>query len=227
VWVLDHSAYKAWLSGSIPHLWLCGKAGCGKTILASTIVEDVEHHCRQAVGFRFAPSYFTFSDKGKQSYEALLRSLLAQPGIPELGLATLREKYDQRHKLQGGLSVQRFETILLVALAAYYTVFVVLDAPDECSEEDDARFKLLSGLETLTKGQDNPKIMVTSRDVPDIHDSLEYLPAKPLPVMTRAVDRDIHDYIAQQLSRGQYLQRLKRETLDLIQTTITAKADGM
>jgi hypothetical protein len=45
--------------------------------------------------------------------------------------------------------------------------------------------------------------------------------------MTRAVDRNIHDYIAQQLCKGQSIQRLKRETLDPIQTTITAKADGM
>jgi len=226
-WVLDNDAYRAWLGGLTRHLWLYGKAGCGKTILSSTIVEDVQRHCRQAVNFGFAPFYFTFSDQAKQSYEALLRSLVAQFGTQEPGLPLLREKYDQRHKLQGGLSVQSLESILLAVLAAYDTAFVVLDALDECPEDTDARSKLFDGLEHLSKEAANLRILMTSRDIPDIRDCMIRFPTERLPVMTRAVDKDIHSYVAQQLSQGQYFRRLKRESLDLVQTTITEKADGM
>jgi hypothetical protein len=226
-WVLDHDAYKAWLCGASRHLWLYGKAGCGKTVLSSTIVEDVQQHCRQAVNFGFAPFYFTFSDQTKQSYEALLRSLVAQLGTQESGLPLLRERYDQRHEIQGGLSTQNLEPILLAILAVYDTVFVVLDALDECPEETNACSKLFAGLEYLSNEAANLKILMTSRDIPDIRDCMVRFPAERLPVMTSAVDDDIHSYVAQQLSQGQYFRRLKRESLDLIQTTITEKADGM
>ena len=68
---------------------------------------------------------------------------------------------------------------------------------------------------------------MTSRDIPDIRDCMIRFPTERLPVMTRAVDKDIHSYVAQQLSQGQYFRRLKLESLDLVQTTITEKADGM
>jgi len=226
-WVLDNDVYKAWLGGSTRHLWLCGKAGCGKTILSSSIVEDVQRHCYQAVGFGLAPFYFTFTDRGKQSYEAMLRSLIAQLGLQEPGLPALQEKYGQRHKLKGELNVQSFESILLVILATYDTVFVVLDALDECPDEGNARSKLFDGLEYLANEAANLKIFMTSRDIPDIRDYMVCFPAKRLPIMTGAVDKDIHSYVAQQLSQGQYFKKLKRESLDLIQTTITRQADGM
>jgi hypothetical protein len=226
-WVLDNEIYKAWLNGSTRHLWLYGKAGCGKTILSSTMVEDVQHHCRQAVDFGFAPFYFTFSDKGKQSYESLLRSLVAQLGSGERGLAILRGKHDQRHKPRGGLNVQNLESILLALLPIYDTVFVILDALDECPDEANARSKLFDGLNYLVKEAGNLKILMTSRDVPDIRDFVASFPAVRLPIMTGAVDIDIQSYVAQRLSQSQYFRKLKRESLDLIQTTITEKADGM
>lgn len=226
-WLLDHDVYKEWLGGASRHLWLYGKAGCGKTVLSSTIVEDVQRHCRQAVNFGFSPFYFTFSDQGKQSYEALLRSLVAQLGTQECGAPVLRENYDQRHKFQGGLSVQSLEPILLAILALYDTVFVVLDALDECPGEIDARSKLFRGLDHLAKEATNLKFLMTSRDVADIRDRIITLPAERLPIQTRAVDKDIYNYVAQQLSQGRYFRRLKRESLDLIHDTITAKADGM
>ena len=226
-WVLDSDVYKAWLGGSTRHLWLCGKAGCGKTILSSTIVEDVQRHCFQAVGFGLAPFYFTFTDRGKQSYEAMLRSLIAQLGLQEPGLPVLQEKHDQRHKLKGELNVRSLESILLVVLATYDAVFMVLDALDECPEEGNARSKLFDGLNNLVKEAPNLKVLMTSRDISDIRDCMVCLPAERLPVMTGAVNKDIHSYVAQQLSEGQYFRRLKRESLDLIQTTITRQADGM
>jgi hypothetical protein len=229
-WVLNDNAYRAWLGGSSRHLWLYGKAGCGKTIMSSTIVEHVQHHCLQAVDFGFAPFYFTFSDKGKQSYDALLRSLVAQLGTQEPGLTIMRERHDQRHKLQGGLSIQDLQSMLLAVLAVYDTAFVVLDALDECPEDTDApleRSKLFGGLEYLSEEAANLKILMTSRDIPDIRDCMTRLPAERLPVVTSAVNNDIHSYVAHELSKPPYFTRLKPKSLDLIQNRITAKADGM
>jgi hypothetical protein len=229
-WVLDNAAYKAWLGGSTRHLWLYGKAGCGKTILSSTIVEDVQRHCRQAVDFGFAPFYFTFSDKGKQSYEALLRSLLAQFGTQEPGLAIMREGHDRRQKFHGRLSVPDLQSMFIAVLAVYNTAFVVLDALDECPEDSNTfleRSKLFDGIEYLSNEAANLKIFMTSRDVPDFRDYMAGLPAERLPVVTSAVNKDIHNYVVQQLTKPPYFTRLKPKSLDLIKDRITAKADGM
>jgi Cdc6-like AAA superfamily ATPase len=228
-WVLEDDAYKSWLGGSIRHLWLFGKAGCGKTILSSTVVENVLHHCRQAVDFGFAPFYFTFSDKGKQTYEALLRSLVAQLGTQEPGLTIMREKHDQRQNSQGGLSIESLQPLLLDVLAVYDTAFVVLDALDECPEDSDTlleRFKLFDGLDYLSKGAANLTILMTSRDVLDVRDCMARLPAERLPIHAPAVDNDISRYVAQQLSEGLYFKRLSSKSRGDIQITITAKADG-
>ena len=229
-WVLENDAYKAWLGGSTRHLWLHGKAGCGKTILSSTMVENVLHHCRQAVDFGSAPFYFTFSDKAKQTYEALLRSLAAQLGTQEPGLAVMREKYDQRHNLKGGFSIEILLPLLLDVLAVYDTTFVVLDALDECPEDSGVfseRSKLFAGLGYLSKEAANLKILMTSRDIPDIRHCMLRLPAKQLPIHAPAVDSDISRYVAEQLSKGPYFTKLKAKSLVDIQDTITAKADGM
>lgn len=190
-------------------------------------MEDLQHHCQQETTFGIAPFYFSFSDRGKQSYEALLRSLVAQLGTQALGLATLKEKYDQRHTPQGGLSVTKLETILIAVLASYDTVFVVLDALDECPQEADARSRMFDGLDLLTREVSNVKFLMTSRDLPDIRDSMIHLPAEQLQVKAHAVDRDISVFVAQQLSRGHYFKGLERKTLNLIQERVAAKADGM
>jgi len=79
-WLLDNTSYKAWKSDTIRHIWLFGKPGCGKTVLSSTAIEDVKNHLEAQDNVKFAAFYFTFSDKRKQTYENLLRSLVEQLG---------------------------------------------------------------------------------------------------------------------------------------------------
>jgi hypothetical protein len=186
-WVLENDAYKAWLGGSTRHLWLHGKAGCGKTVLSSTMVENVLHHCRQAVDFGFAPFYFTFSDKAKQTYEALLRSLVAQFGTQEPGLAIMREKYDQRHNLKGGLSIESLQPLLLDVLDVYDTAFVVLDALDECPGRVPCRLRCLFGTFQAFR---RPRVLVEgssqSQDLDDKSRQSRYSPLHA-PLARRAV----------------------------------------
>lgn len=38
-WLMRHSQYQRWEAGKLDHLWLYGKAGCGKTILCSVTID--------------------------------------------------------------------------------------------------------------------------------------------------------------------------------------------
>ena len=159
-----------------------------------------------------------------------MRSLAAQLGTQEPGLAVMREKYDQRHNLKGGFSIEILLPLLLDVLAVYDTTFVVLDALDECPEDSGVfseRSKLFAGLGYLSKEATNLKILMTSRDIPDIRHCMLRLPAEQFPIYAPAVDSDISKYVAEQLSTGEYFTKLKAKSLHEIQSEITAKADGM
>jgi hypothetical protein len=46
-WLLKSSQYQSWKTGAFRHLWMYGKAGCCKTILCSTAIEDIRNTCEQ------------------------------------------------------------------------------------------------------------------------------------------------------------------------------------
>ncbi|KAI4781565.1 ankyrin repeat protein [Aureobasidium sp. EXF-3400] len=75
-WFLENDRYKWLKDNSGTHLWLQGFPGCGKTVLASTIIEDLttDSHLKGVVIYFF----FTFSDESKQSLGHMLRSLIYQ-----------------------------------------------------------------------------------------------------------------------------------------------------
>jgi predicted ATPase len=73
-WLLQSEIYRAWKANSdhIHALWLYGPAGCSKTILCSTAIEDVQAHVHNRTNVGQAIFYFSFSDQTKQTYESLI-----------------------------------------------------------------------------------------------------------------------------------------------------------
>ncbi|KAK1050078.1 hypothetical protein LTR74_017153 [Friedmanniomyces endolithicus] len=75
-WLLQSSRYRRWKSCKSGHVWLHREAGCGKTILCSTVIEDVRRACNGEANTECAVFYFSCSDVYKQSCPHLLSSLL-------------------------------------------------------------------------------------------------------------------------------------------------------
>jgi hypothetical protein len=224
-WLLQSNHYQKWKVGKGGRIWMYGKVGCGKTVLCSTAIEDIRDHCRQSVDNACAFFYFSFSDEHKQSDRDLLRSLVAQLGWREPGLSMLRQVYEKKDG-----SVPRpdeLKVILLASLKSLSKVFIFLDALDECWEELDVRQGVLDRIETLTSHAPNLNIFATSRELPQIRESMDTLGFESLRVATSAVDADIRVYVATQLSRDRHFRKFGSATLGLIETTISGKADGM
>lgn len=74
-WFLQSSAYSAWKTEQKSFMWLYGIPGCGKTILSSTVIEDMEKRDASQKPLYF---YFDFTDNRKQSLENAVRSLIIQ-----------------------------------------------------------------------------------------------------------------------------------------------------
>ncbi|GAB7364764.1 hypothetical protein MBLNU230_g5562t1 [Neophaeotheca triangularis] len=224
-WLLKSTQYQSWKTGSVSHLWMNGKAGCGKTILCFTAIEDIHIACDQDPDTSHAFFYFTFSEKRKQSDGDLLRSLVAQLGWREPGLSMLRQAY--RNSSQSVPGPDELEKILLETIRSCSRVYLLVDALDECPEEHEARQRVLDRIERLTHDAPNLKVFATSRELPTIRESLEALGSEPLRIPTSSVDADIRKYLASQLSSDRSFLRFSPVTLNWIKSTISTKADGM
>jgi hypothetical protein len=224
-WLLQSDQYQRWRRDRYKHFWLHGKAGCGKTVLFSTAIEDIRSQCETRTNVAFALFYFTFSDERKQSYQSLLLSLVTQLGWREPAQSALRRLYNTANRRLPG--PETLEEILLSSVKQHDEVFLLLDALDECPEDDEARQNVLDCLHRLTQGANNVKIFATSRQLLEIKASMENLGANSVSIDTGAVDADIGRYVRGELSRDRKLKGLPEHTLTMILETLAQKADGM
>jgi hypothetical protein len=112
---------------------------------------------------------------------------------------------------------------LKTEIGAFSKVFIIVDALDECSEEDNKRANLLDMLLSLPK---NVKLLVTSRPLPTIQIDLEGIARLDI----RADDKDVRMYVKGRIPREKRLARHVRKDPDLGETleeTIVNSAKGM
>lgn len=227
-WLLQSTIYRDWKAGTTGHLWISGKAGCGKTVLSYTMIEDIRALCdtNENLGkVGLGAFYFTFSDKQKQSYEDMLRSLVVQLAWKKDGFDLLQQAYDDKER--GKPRRVELEKILLLSLKAYETVYLALDALDESPEENNTRQDMLLQLEELVRNSGNVKIVATSREERRIEQSMVRLGAERIKVAKSKVNDDIRKYVASELSKDPRLSSLTSETTELIKADLSSRADGM
>jgi hypothetical protein len=68
--------YQKWKSQPRSFLWLHGIPGCGKTVLTSTVIEDLRRSQSPSPLQTLLYFYFDFTDSRKQSFKNTLRSLI-------------------------------------------------------------------------------------------------------------------------------------------------------
>ncbi|KAI9761972.1 MAG: hypothetical protein M1840_001501, partial [Geoglossum simile] len=228
-WFIQGEDYSMWkkLPGSF--LWLHGIPGCGKTILCSTIIEDVRTHCASEPTSSVAYFYFSFNDVEKQKTRNFLRSVLKQlscskPSIPD-SLQSLYNAYKHEQPPTDGL-----KSAARAVLELPGQNFIIIDALDECPYGEE-RTQLSTVLrEFSTWALPNLHILVTSRKELDIDKTLAPLvTSSPLCIQTEQVDADILLYVQTQLESDAILkERTKVPQLkEEIETTLVKGANGM
>ena len=135
----------------------------------------------------------------------------------------LYSRYRKQKEKETRPSLSECLKLLRYVMAQFFTVFVVVDALDECSEVDGTRSNLIKNIRQLL-----PKIRLfcTSRSLPDIEH--EFKSSHRLEI--RATDRDIRIYLE---TRIQQEKRLRKHVqadptlLALIVDKVTTMASGM
>ncbi|EAQ90491.1 hypothetical protein CHGG_02426 [Chaetomium globosum CBS 148.51] len=218
LWFIKSPQFSTWLQTANSFLWLKGFAGCGKSVLSSTIIQHTLRHRRSNPAIGIAFFYFTFNDDAKQDTSAMLRALILQLA-PQLQLHTTTTTTNNKDALlprlhqnyRGGTPP---DPALLDTLHQLITrfddVYIILDALDE-SPRHKHREDLLQALAEM-RSWPGPELhlLVTSRDEQDIREELVLEEEEVVVLKGGKVDADIAAFVAGHLKDNRRLRKWER-----------------
>jgi hypothetical protein len=216
-------------------LWLYGFAGCGKTVLTSSIVE----HLYSGIGPDPSTSsdpillyfFFDFREVKKQSLEEMARSLAYQLYIQDKNfqqpLDSLLKACDDGFRKP--TAEQLLGPIVGNSLATDRKVYLILDALDECSVP---RQQLLAWIEKVAESTSQKiHLLVTSRKEPDIDSILGRVDLidQSIAIQTEVVDEDISAYILHRLRTDDGFKRWehRKDIQQMIRESLMGMSRGM
>lgn len=230
LWFTKGKSFSKWKSLGCSFLWLHGIPGCGKTILSSTIIQDLIDQFQDDPKAAVVYFYFDFNDQEKQKPESLLSSLLVQLAsqcrrhVPE----ALKDLYTSSKDISGEKKLpptyDRMRGTLVSLVSEFDQVYICLDALDECTNRD-RLLKLLNYI--LEKSLAPLHILATSRKERDLEVSLTKMAIECIDLQNAGVDADIQQYIEDQLNKGWRLTEPPRKVKENIKTTLIENAKGM
>lgn len=230
-WLLDCNEYKTWKAKQRPFLWLNGESGRGKTVLSSTIIQDLSEACKDQSS-TLLYFYFSFADNTKQSLEDLLRSLVTQLyyGRPETR-PPLRSLYSDCNNGNQQPRIEPLQNVFRQMIHVANDIYIVIDALDEYNSRSSNRHDLLNWVEVFGKGLGTVRLLVTSRPEADIKSSLSNWASAEdvISLCTDLTGRDIAEYIHGEVTTSETLARWRKrpDVQEDIESTLKQKANGV
>ena len=166
-------------------------------------------------------AYCYYKERSQQSFSNFLGGLLKQllslrNAVPEDVKTLYEENQDRYHKW----TLAEISSLLKAELSRYRKVFIIVDALDEYSENQNDRNSLLAELEQLRKYSN---MMLTSRHVAPYMDAF----GGASRVTIAAKDRDVRKYLESQIATLPRFVKANLELQELIIQTITEAVEGM
>ncbi|KAL8770537.1 MAG: hypothetical protein Q9209_003793 [Squamulea sp. 1 TL-2023] len=175
-WVLRHNVYRNWYNAVRSSTLCCsGIPGCGKTILASFIVDALQS---AAVSRKASIIYYYCDYADQRTLETdrilgtILKQFLSNGHIPEAVEKLIPQGYGEDAYT---LSIIELIDLVCVAIKQTSLTFFIVDGLDEC--EKTSRKEISSLLDRLQK-TDTPiaKILISFREEDQVLRSLQGLP---------------------------------------------------
>jgi len=191
-WFVNSKEFQSWLQASNHTLFCHGIPGSGKTILTSTVIDNL---CRiysknNSVGIAYV--YCNFRQQGIQKIHDLIATLLRQLAQVHSPLpATVKGLYDQNQERKTQPSLTDLVATLYSVISASSKTFVILDALDELS--NDCRRELLSEI-FMIRDKTRLNLLLTSRPNQDLERQVkECTSGESIEILAR--DNDISCYL--------------------------------
>ena len=196
-------------------LVISGTHGCGKSVLASSIVVTLEKDQQHTLFFAFSSS-----DGGRQTSENLVRTLLWQL----LHLTTSKESVDTIHhlRLDGQPTVlELWDTFSCIASSLVKPVYCIIDGIDECIDFNHTVPKKLihilgicPNLRILLLGR--PNVIQVNSDNPDFG---------AIDITSTLLNQDIETFINNEIAKSDILSL--PELREDVFKTLKDKSEGM
>ncbi|PIG89317.1 hypothetical protein AARAC_011037 [Aspergillus arachidicola] len=209
-WLLSSDKYREWKATPGKFLWLHGPAGCGKSILCSTIIQDIEKDCSNDLSSIFSYWYFQFSRNETQNVKNMTGSIIRQL-VPEELPGSLISLWKEHGRQNREPDQDKFSTVLNDVIHNYTgdRLFLIFDALDECPDnevhERDLLFQVLKGL--IDEHGKKIHLLATSRYEENIRCHLE----ESLEIdLEYRMNDDVEAFVRDALDHGK-LSRWKKE----------------
>ena len=224
-WLLDGDKFKSWKREPCSLLCLNGKPGSGKTILCSTVIQDLLAFSCQTSGVAVAYFYFAFSNPDLQLCGPAVRSIVKQLSINKGKLPKeLDALYAQCQNGQQQPSLNSLKRVLRSLIGQFRHSYIVFDALDECTE----RLEILEVIEDLVQsGPSSLHVCITGRCEKDIIDGLEHLNPTQVVLSSTSIDADIRTFLKSTLQSDRKLRKWPQDLQDIIERTLLDESDGM
>lgn len=225
-WVLDHQLYAEWLRmNQSTLLWISADPGCGKSVLAKALIDrDL------LIPDDGALLYFFFKDddadqkSAAKAMAALLHQLFSKPQWAFLIRHAMPDYRSMGQGLVNSFTCLWEVFVLAVTDPRAGRIYCVLDALDECVEED--RRTLLSTLECAftepenSELEGNVKFLVTSRPYQDIERQLFFLIRLEGEKETETIKKEIDRVIKHKVPELSKRLRLDQRQESLLQAKL-------
>ena len=174
VWLTESDDFKRWLSTPHSKLWLRGIPGAGKTVLASSVIQEalVASDPCVAVAFFYCDYKNAATQDPLNILGSLARQLARQNGDAFEKLQRLyRKHYTDNNKMTTEYEPEELRDLIVDMASTFDSTLLLVDALDECGNNTSFVVELLASLNTNGNISD-VKTLFLSRDEQNIRDWL-------------------------------------------------------
>ena len=232
-WFLDGAPFQVFTETPRSVLWLHGDSGCGKSILCSAIIDELQVLRSEKPSLRLAYWYFSVNDASRRSLQSLVRALFTQLCPASTAPPALIKLWDANRKGRGAPQTSESIRALLQMLSESLVhevrpiFFIVIDALDESNEAE--RAEIIDLLQRVVSLDTDIHVLVTSRSSTvgveqRLQDAVKFL---NVVMAHRHVDEDILTHITERLQNDEDLKKWSSDLRKEIEEALATNAAGM
>ncbi|KAF8345390.1 hypothetical protein F5887DRAFT_1282634 [Amanita rubescens] len=223
-WLLGDERYVAWKEQSNSFLWINGISGCGKTIICSTVIEDLKAIVKNQPEIGFAYFYFDINDSAKQTSRGLLSSLVLSLTAKSKDYSLLERLYKEHDQLHKPTEDELLH-LFMKLLQCFKQVYVAIDALDECDGYD----QLFDQVIKVIHGWQLPHfhLLASSRREQHINATIGEFTPTEICLSAELVQNDIIYYVYSVVGKDHRLKRWDHTIQEHVKNALISGAKGM
>jgi len=222
-WVVRLPEWDQWVNLQSRCLWIHGIPGCGKTVLASHLIEETRRICDETANSSYVSIYY-YCHHSRNMDESMpfLRWVVSQ-------LCREAERVPKRlhdmHKRRRDPTRTELLACLEEAVGWFDTVFVIVDALDESQAPWVTLLSLLQTLVTEARFQ-NIQLLATSREYLAIQQTMTAI-SQPVSMAHPHFEKDIAIAVEKSIQSTPRFQAWPADIRDQVTDTLSREANGM